>query len=128
MFARHVVVRLKAKAAPEFTRLIETAVIPMLRKQKGFLDEIVFISPDLTEAVGNSFWARRMEAYSRGQEVIRSLRQSWRERRRCRTNVSNSTSTRSRLAMQHKARRSGGRGSPLSTIHLFRLSSFRASL
>jgi hypothetical protein len=69
-----------------------------------------------------------MEAYSRGQEVIRSLRQSWRERRRCRTNVSNSTSTRSRLAMQHKARRSGGRGSPLSTIHLFRLSSFRASL
>jgi hypothetical protein len=77
MFARHVVVRLKAKAAPEFTRLVETEIIPMLRKQKGFLDEIVFISPDLTEAVGNSFWETQAdaEAYSRKgyQEVIRSL-------------------------------------------------------
>jgi len=77
MFARHVVVRLKAKAAPEFTRLIEEEVIPMLRKQKGFLDEIVFISPDLTEAVGNSFWETQAdaEAYSRKgySEVIRSM-------------------------------------------------------
>jgi hypothetical protein len=77
MFARHVVVRLKAKAAPEFTRLMEREVIPMLRKQKGFLDEIVFISPDLTEAVGNSFWETQAdaEAYSRKgyPEVIRSL-------------------------------------------------------
>lgn len=77
MFARHVVVRLKAKAAPEFTRLIEKEIIPMLRKQKGFLDEIVFISPDLTEAVGNSFWETQAdaEAYTRKgyPEVIRSL-------------------------------------------------------
>ena len=77
MFARHVVVRLKAKAAPEFTRLMEKEVIPMLRKQKGFLDEIVFISPDLTEAVGNSFWETQAdaEAYTRKgyPEVIKSL-------------------------------------------------------
>jgi hypothetical protein len=77
MFARDVVVRLKAKAAPEFTRLMEREVIPMLRKQKGFLDEIVFISPDLTEAVGNSFWETQAdaEAYSRKgyPEVIRTL-------------------------------------------------------
>jgi len=77
MFARHVVVRLKAKAAPEFTRLVEKEIIPMLRKQKGFLDEIVFISPDLTEAVGNSFWKTQAdaEAYSRRVylEVVKSL-------------------------------------------------------
>ena len=77
MFARHVVVRLKAKAAPEFTRLMEKEIIPMLRKQKGFLDEIVFISPDLTEAVGNSFWKTQAdaEAYSRKgySEVMKSL-------------------------------------------------------
>ena len=77
MFARHVVVRLKAKAAPEFTRLVETEVIPMPRKQKGFLDEIVFIAPDLSEAVGNSFWQTQAdaEAYSRKgfPEVIKSL-------------------------------------------------------
>jgi hypothetical protein len=77
MFARHVVVRLKPKSALEFTRLVETEVIPMLRKQKGFLDEIAFISPDLTEAVGNSFWATQAdaEAYTRKgySEVVKVL-------------------------------------------------------
>jgi len=77
MFTRHVVVKLKAKTAPEFTRLIEKEVIPILRKQKGFLDEITFISPDLTEAVGNSFWETKADAdnYSRTgyPEVIKSL-------------------------------------------------------
>ena len=77
MFTRHVVVKLKAKSAPEFTRLIEKEVIPMLRKQKGFLDEITFISPDLTEAVGNSFWETKADAdaYTRTgyPEVMKSL-------------------------------------------------------
>ena len=62
MFTRHVVVQLKPKTAPELTRLIEKEVIPMLRKQKGFLDELTFISPDLTEAVGNSFWETKEDA------------------------------------------------------------------
>src|SRR2546423_15693734 len=62
MFTRHVVVKLKAKTAPEFTRLIEKEVIPIVRKQNGFLDEITFISPDLTEAVGNSFWETKADA------------------------------------------------------------------
>ena len=77
MFARHVVVRLKPKSAAEFTRLVETEIIPILRRQKGFLDEIIFISPDLTQAVGNSFWATQAdaEAYSRKaySEVIKVL-------------------------------------------------------
>jgi len=77
MFTRHVVVQLKPKTAPEFTRLIEKEVIPMLRKQKGFLDEVTFISPDLTEAVGNSFWETQAdaEAYSRKgySEVLKVL-------------------------------------------------------
>jgi hypothetical protein len=77
MFTRHVVIQLKPKTAPEFTRLIEKEVIPMLRKQKGFLDEITFISPDLTEAVGNSFWETKADAdaYTRTgyAEVMKSL-------------------------------------------------------
>ena len=77
MFARHVVVRLKPKSAAEFTRLVETEVIPLLRRQKGFLDEITFISPDLTQAVGNSFWETQAdaEAYSRKgyPEVVKAL-------------------------------------------------------
>ena len=77
MFTRHVVIQLKPKTAPEFTRLIETEVIPMLRKQKGFLDEVTFISPDLTEAVSNSFWETKAdaEAYNRTgyAQVMKSL-------------------------------------------------------
>lgn len=77
MFTRHVVVRLKAKTAPEFTRLVEKEVIPMLRKQKGFLDIVTFISPDLTEAVSNTFWDTKAdaEAYNRTgyPEVMKSL-------------------------------------------------------
>ena len=77
MFTRHVVIQLKPKTAPEFTRLIEKEVIPMLRKQKGFMDEVTFISPDLTEAVGNSFWMTKedADAYTRTgyPEVLKSL-------------------------------------------------------
>ena len=78
MFTRHVVIQLKPKTAPEFTRLIEKEVIPMLRKQKGFLDEITFISPDFTEAVGNSFWETQADAdaynLSGYPEVMKSLK------------------------------------------------------
>lgn len=77
MFARHVLVRLKAKSAPEFTRLVEKEVIPLLRKQKGFLDMVTFISPDLTEAFGNSFWETKADAEAYGRtgypEVMKSL-------------------------------------------------------
>ena len=77
MFTRHVIARLKAKAAPEFTRLIEKEVIPLLRKQKGFLDEITFLSPDRSEAIGNSFWETKAdaEAYNRNgyPEVMKFL-------------------------------------------------------
>jgi len=77
MFTRHVIARLKANAAPEFTRLIEKEVIPLLRKQKGFLDEITFLSPDRSEAIGNSFWETKAdaEAYNRNgyPEVMKFL-------------------------------------------------------
>jgi hypothetical protein len=77
MFTRHVIVHLKPKTAPEFTRLVEKEVIPRLRKQKGFLDVVTCISPDLTEAVSNSFWETKADAdaYNRTgyPEVMKSL-------------------------------------------------------
>ena len=62
MFTRHVIMQLKANSAPEFTRTIEKEVLPMLRKQKGFRDEITFISTDNSEAVANSFWDTKEDA------------------------------------------------------------------
>jgi len=62
MFARHVSVVLKPNSVEEFTRTIKDQVIPLLRKQKGFRDEITFVSSDGTEAVGISLWDQKENA------------------------------------------------------------------
>jgi hypothetical protein len=66
MFTRHVIMQLKANAAPEFTRTMEREVLPLLRKQKGFRDEITSISTDNSEAVANSFWETKEDAEAYG--------------------------------------------------------------
>lgn len=67
MYARNVTLHLKANTAAEFTRTLETDVLPMLRKQPGFKDEITFLAPNGAEAVAISLWEKRenAEAYSR---------------------------------------------------------------
>jgi hypothetical protein len=67
MFARSVSMHLKTGSAVEFTRTINEDVIPLLRKHKGFLDEIAFVAPSGTKAVGISLWDRKetAEAYDR---------------------------------------------------------------
>jgi hypothetical protein len=67
MFARKVSIKLKANGAPEFNRLIENEIIPLLRKQSGFRDEITLIAPERSEAVAISFWETKenAEAYNR---------------------------------------------------------------
>ena len=68
MFARTVNFRLKPNSVGEFTQTIDKEVIPLLRKQKGFQDEITFVVPGGTEAVGISLWDQKenAEAYNRG--------------------------------------------------------------
>ncbi|MGH9855720.1 MAG: antibiotic biosynthesis monooxygenase family protein [Blastocatellia bacterium] len=69
--------KLKANSAAEFTRVIENEIIPLLRKQKGFRDEITFVAPERAEAVANSFWDTKedAEAYNRAgyQEALTTL-------------------------------------------------------
>jgi hypothetical protein len=66
MFARKVFMQLKPKSTVEFTERLEKEVIPMLRKQKGFLDEITFVNSEGTQAFGISVWdnAENAEAYN----------------------------------------------------------------
>ncbi len=68
MFARKVSLHLKPNSVAEFTQRLEKEVIPMLRKQKGFQDEITCIGPNGTEAFGLSLWETRenAETYNRG--------------------------------------------------------------
>ena len=78
MFARSVSFRLKPDSIAAFTKLIEDEVLPLLRKQKGFRDEIALTVPGGQDAVGISLWDRResAEAYnSHGYpDVLKALR------------------------------------------------------
>lgn len=77
MYTRNVSMKLKANSAPEFTRTLEKEIIPLLRKQKGFKDEISFVAPERNEAVAISFWDKKdsAEAYNREKypEVLKAL-------------------------------------------------------
>lgn len=77
MYARNVTLHLKADKAAEFTRTLENDVLPMLRKQTGFKDEITFLATEGNEAIAISLWEKRenAEAYSRDTypAVLRSL-------------------------------------------------------
>src|ERR1700726_3889639 len=68
MFARRVYMHLKPNSVAEFTHRLEREIIPLLRKQKGFQDEISFVGQGGTEAFGISLWdsAENAEAYNRG--------------------------------------------------------------
>ncbi|MFY9554198.1 MAG: hypothetical protein WAV20_05195 [Blastocatellia bacterium] len=67
MFTRNVTMKLKANTAPEFNRLIDNEILPLLRKQPGFRDEITFVSPERSEALAISFWETKenCENYNR---------------------------------------------------------------
>lgn len=77
MFARKVSVRLKTDAAGQFIQKIENEIIPLLRKQKGFLDELTLISPGGKEMYAYSFWESSQDAerYDRSAfaEVMKAL-------------------------------------------------------
>jgi hypothetical protein len=77
MYTRNVSMKLKVNSAKEFTQTLENDVIPVLRKQKGFKDEITLIAPERNDAVGISFWDRKedAEAYNRDQyqDVLKTL-------------------------------------------------------
>ena len=77
MFARIVSMRLKPNMTAEFTQTMEKRILPILRKQKGFRDEITFIAAGGMEAVGISLWDSReqADAYSTGiySEVSKEL-------------------------------------------------------
>ncbi|PYU02483.1 MAG: hypothetical protein DMG38_00190 [Acidobacteria bacterium] len=77
MFARKVTTLLKPNSIAKFSRLMEEEIIPMLRKQNGFRDELTFFAPSEDAVTGISLWdkASNAEAYSRGTypAVLRKL-------------------------------------------------------
>jgi hypothetical protein len=69
MYARNVSLKLKANTAPEFTKTFEKDILPMLRKQNGFKDEITFVGPSGKDALAISLWDRKESADEYGRDT-----------------------------------------------------------
>lgn len=67
MFARQVSMDLKPNSRVEFTRVLEKEIIPLLRKQKGFQDEICLVNPAGKDVLAISLWdgKENAESYNR---------------------------------------------------------------
>jgi hypothetical protein len=59
--------QLKPNSVPEFTQKLDKEIIPLLKKQNGFQDEITFVSPSGKEVFGMSLWdgKENAEKYNR---------------------------------------------------------------
>jgi hypothetical protein len=68
MFVRKVNTLLKPNSISKFSLLMEKEVIPMLRKQTGFQDELTFFAPSEDAVTSISLWdkASNAEIYTRG--------------------------------------------------------------
>jgi hypothetical protein len=62
MYARNVRIKLRANGGPEFARILEKEIIPLLRKQEGFQDEMLLVAPQRNEAIAISFWDKQVNA------------------------------------------------------------------
>lgn len=67
MFAREVVLQLKPHMVKELPVTFEKEILPLLRKQKGFVDELLLVTPEKREAEAISLWETKeyAESYSR---------------------------------------------------------------
>jgi hypothetical protein len=62
MFARNVSIHLKSNMLSDYTRSFENEILPLLRKQKGFRDEITLSNPSSLDAIAISLWETRADA------------------------------------------------------------------
>jgi len=59
--------QLKPNVVNEFPVAFEKEILPLLRRQKGFLDELLLVAPEKKEVVAISLWETKeyAEAYKR---------------------------------------------------------------
>src|SRR5467141_1466931 len=77
MFTRIVYLTLKTNAAPEFSKVLEQKIVPTLREEPGFQDELLLITAGGPDVVTISIWDSREDAenYARSAypQVLRML-------------------------------------------------------
>ena len=67
MFAREVVLQLKPNVANELPVVFEKEILPLLRKQKGFVDELLLVTQERRAVEAISLWETKeyAENYNR---------------------------------------------------------------
>jgi hypothetical protein len=62
MYVRNVSAHLKSNMLTEYEHIFDTQILPLLRKQKGFRDEITFVSPGGLDLTAISVWDLKEDA------------------------------------------------------------------
>ena len=62
MYARNISFRLKPNMQSDYTRTFEKEILPLLRKQKGFKEEVTLCNPGSADAVSMSLWEHKSNA------------------------------------------------------------------
>jgi heme-degrading monooxygenase HmoA len=67
MFVRNVTLKLNPDAIKDLPQVLTNEVLPILRKQNGFRDELICTSLDRTQVMALSFWDTKenFDAYAR---------------------------------------------------------------
>jgi hypothetical protein len=73
MFARHITLQLKPNFEKEFPIVFEKDIMPVLRRQKGFLEELLLVTPFKNEAVAISLWEEKEYAEAYHKQVYPEL-------------------------------------------------------
>ena len=62
MFARNVSFHLKSNMLSDYTRSFENEILPLLRRQKGFKDEVTLSNPGSLDVIAISLWESKANA------------------------------------------------------------------
>ena len=62
MFARNISIHLKSNALSDYTRAFDKDVLPLLRKQNGFKDELTLAGPGGVDVTAISLWENKNDA------------------------------------------------------------------
>ena len=69
MFACLVTLQVKSNFVKEFPVTFEKEILPLLRKQKGFLDELLLVTPEKRDVVAISLWETKEYAETYNREL-----------------------------------------------------------
>src|ERR1039457_2360940 len=64
MYARNVSIHLKSNMLSDYTRTFEKDILPLLRRQNGFKDEITLAGPGGVDVTAISLWDNKNDADS----------------------------------------------------------------